>query len=84
MEAVVLKKKAITSGKVVSGYSELLKYLSFFLGVLQKLIIDYLTEFRAQNLLQAFQWEEISVFCTSHIILVNHWCLCKCPLMQVW
>lgn len=25
----MLKKKALTSGKVVSGYSELLKYLSF-------------------------------------------------------
>uniref|UniRef100_A0A8C2RU17 Calmodulin binding transcription activator 1 n=1 Tax=Capra hircus TaxID=9925 RepID=A0A8C2RU17_CAPHI len=49
-------KESHNKWKVASGYSTFLKYLFFILGVLQKLIMDYLTKFKAQKFIQAL-WE---------------------------
>lgn len=42
-------KESCNKWKIASGYSTFLKYLLFILGVLQKLIMDYLTKFKAQR-----------------------------------
>uniref|UniRef100_A0A8C2RSJ5 Calmodulin binding transcription activator 1 n=1 Tax=Capra hircus TaxID=9925 RepID=A0A8C2RSJ5_CAPHI len=66
-------KESHNKWKVASGYSTFLKYLFFILGVLQKLIMDYLTKFKAQKFIQAL-WESVSqsVFCgTSTYCVLN-------------
>lgn len=84
-QAVVLKEEP-EPAEAAEWYSAWLKYLFFFLGVLQRLIRDYSTKFKARRVAPGLRGGESQLPLSTNLIipLTTRRCPHGCLLMQIW